>query len=118
MFNKFYDKEDSYYFKYIYNPVANIYGYIEMSPLTKNYQYYECKIDKRIGLDFTNGKKFNENAVDNWYRQLPTNPKLKIEWGRVMTIVIYFEITYGRYLKDSTAMFKVADENHEILITL
>jgi hypothetical protein len=70
-----------------------------MSPLTKNYQYYEGKIDKRIGLDFTKGKEYNVDAVNNWYKMLPFNQKLKIEWGRVISMVICFEITYGRYLK-------------------
>jgi hypothetical protein len=36
--------------------------------------------------------------------------------GRVMSMVICFEISYGRYLKDSAAMFKEADENNEVLI--
>jgi hypothetical protein len=47
---------------------------------------------------------------------LPTNPKLKIEWGRVMSVVMCFEISYGRYLKDSAVMFKEADENKTVLI--
>jgi hypothetical protein len=32
-------------------------------------------------------------------------------------MIICFEITYGRYLKDSTAMFKEADENDKVLIS-
>jgi hypothetical protein len=115
MFNKFDDKEDSYYLKFIYNPVGNIYGYIEMSPLTNNYQYYEGGIDKRIRLDFTKGREFNVATVNNWYKMLPSNQKLKIEWGRVMLMVMCFEISYGRYLKDSTAMFKEADKNKTVL---
>jgi hypothetical protein len=31
-------------------------------------------------------------------------------------MIICFEITYGRYLKDSAAMFKETDEKHEIAI--
>jgi hypothetical protein len=73
MFNKFDDKDDSYCLKFICNPSENIYGYIEMSPLTKNYRYYESGIDKRIGLDFTMGSEYNENAVNNWYKMLPFN---------------------------------------------
>jgi hypothetical protein len=65
MFNKFDDGDDSYYLKFIYHRVfGNIYGYIEMSPLTKNYQYYEGKIDKCIGLDFTKGREYNLTAVN------------------------------------------------------
>jgi hypothetical protein len=53
MFNKFDDKEDSYYLKYVYYPSRNVYGYVEKSPHTNNYQYYECDIDKHIMLDFS-----------------------------------------------------------------
>jgi hypothetical protein len=92
MFNKFDDGEDSYYLKFMYNPVGNIYGYTEMNPLTNNYQYYEGKVDERIGFDLTKGREYNENAVNNWYKMLPTNPKLKIEWGRVMPMIICFRL--------------------------
>jgi hypothetical protein len=34
MFNKFDDKEDSYYLKYVYKPTIQTYGYLEKSPLT------------------------------------------------------------------------------------
>jgi hypothetical protein len=37
MFNKFDDKEDSYYLKYIYHPDKYVYGYVEKNPLTENY---------------------------------------------------------------------------------
>jgi hypothetical protein len=67
MFNKFTDDEDSYYLKYIYRPDKNVYGYIKKSPLTDNYQYYECDIDKQIQLDFTKGKNYNEEVLSNWY---------------------------------------------------
>jgi hypothetical protein len=99
MFNKFDDKDDSYYLKYVYSPEQHLYGYIEMSPLTKNYQYYESKIDKRIGLNLTKGREYNTDGVNNCYKMIPSNPKLKIEWGRVMSMIQCFEITYGRYLK-------------------
>jgi hypothetical protein len=87
-----------------------------MSPLTKNYQYYESGIDKLIGLDFTKGREYNVDVVNNWYKQLPTNSKLKTEWGKIITMVMCFEISYERYLKDSPPMFKEADENDEVLI--
>jgi hypothetical protein len=116
MFNKFDDGEDSYYLKYIYCPGRSIYSYIEMSPLTKNYQYYEGKVDKRIGLDFTKGREFNENVVNNWYKMLQMNEKLKLEWGRLVTMIICLEISYGRYLSDTGEIFKEADENHKLLI--
>jgi hypothetical protein len=54
--------------------------------------------------------------VNNLYKQLPSNPKLKIEWGRLIAMIICFEITYGRYLNDTGEMFKEADENHEVFI--
>jgi hypothetical protein len=65
MFNKFEDEENSYYLKYIYSPTKDVYGYVEMSPLTKNYQYYESKIDKCIKLDFTKGKEYNVHTLNN-----------------------------------------------------
>jgi hypothetical protein len=34
MFNKFDDKEDSYYLKFIYDPVGNIYDYIDYQQLS------------------------------------------------------------------------------------
>jgi hypothetical protein len=67
MFNKFDDENDSYYLKFIYCPEQYLYGYIEMSPITNNYQYYEGKVDKRSGLYFTKGKEYNEDAVNKWY---------------------------------------------------
>jgi hypothetical protein len=87
-----------------------------MSPITNNYQYYEGKVDERSGLDFTKGREYNEDAVNNWYQMLQMNQKLKIEWGRVMSMIQCFEITYGRYLNDTAAMFKEADENKTVLI--
>jgi hypothetical protein len=116
MFNKFDDKEDCYYLKYICSPGKNIYGYIEITPLIKNYQYYESKVDKHIGLDFTKGREYNVVAVNNCYKQIPTNPKVKIEWGRLITMIINFEIGYGRYLNDTGKKFREADVNHEVLI--
>jgi hypothetical protein len=117
MFNKFTEEDDSYYLKYIYRPDKYIYGYIEKNPLTENYQYYECDIDKHIKLDFTKGKNYNEEAVAEWYHTYPIiNDKLRKEWLRLAQMIICFEITYGRYLKDSAAMFKEADEKHEISI--
>jgi hypothetical protein len=53
MFNKFDDGDDNYYLKYMYYPKQYLYGYIEMSPITNNYQYYEGKVDNHIRLDFT-----------------------------------------------------------------
>jgi hypothetical protein len=47
---------------------------------------------------------------------LPMNPKLKIEWGRIMSMIHCFEITYGRYLNDTGEIFEEADENHKLLI--
>jgi hypothetical protein len=67
MFNKFDDKEDSYYLKYIYSPSRYVYDCIEKSPLTDNYQYYEFHIDKHIQLDFTKGRNYNEKVVSDWY---------------------------------------------------
>jgi hypothetical protein len=87
-----------------------------MSPITKNYQYYESKVDERSRLDFTKGREYNEDAVNNWYKMLQMNEKLKIEWGRVMSMIQYFKITYGRYLKDSAVMFKEVDENYKVVI--
>jgi hypothetical protein len=101
MFNKFDDKEDSYYLKYIYVPKRNVYDYVEKSPLTENYQYYECDIDKHIMLDFTKGKDYNENVVSEWYHTYPSvNDKLRKDWFRLIEMTLCFEITYRRYLKD------------------
>jgi hypothetical protein len=91
-------------------------GYIEMSLLTKNYQYYESKIDKRIGLDFTKGREYNEDAVNNWYQMLPMKEKLRIEWIRIMSMIQCFEITYVRYSNDTVEMFREADDNHEVAL--
>jgi hypothetical protein len=102
--------------KFIFSPKQYLYGYIEISPITNNYQYYERKVDKRIGLDFTKGREFNVDTVNNWYKMLPSNPKLKIEWGRVMSMVTCFDISYGRYLNDTGEMFKEADEDDKVLI--
>jgi hypothetical protein len=46
MFNKFDDKEDIYYLKYLYCPGRTLYDYVEKSPFTKNYQHYRSVIDK------------------------------------------------------------------------
>jgi hypothetical protein len=51
--------------KGIYSPTEEIYGYVKKSPLTNNYQYYESRIDRSIGLDFTKGRYYNENVVNN-----------------------------------------------------
>jgi hypothetical protein len=79
MFNKFDDGEDSYYLKFIYCPEPHIYCYLEMNPITKNYRFYESKLDEHIGFDLIKGREYNEDAVNNWYQMLPMNPKLKIE---------------------------------------
>jgi hypothetical protein len=54
--------------------------------------------------------------VNKWYKILPMNEKLKVEWGRIMSMIQCFEITYGRYLNDTGEMFKEANENNEVLI--
>jgi hypothetical protein len=98
MFNKFTEEDDSYYLNYIYHPDKYIYGYVEKNPLTDNYQYYECNIDKHIKLDFTKRKEYNDNVVNDWYHTYPIiNEKLKKEWLRLDQMIICFEITYGRY---------------------
>jgi hypothetical protein len=80
MFNKFDNKEDSYYLKYVYKPNLKTYGYVEKSPLTNNYQYYESEIDKHTELDFTKGKNFNDNVVNDWYHTYPLiSDKLRTE---------------------------------------
>jgi hypothetical protein len=33
-----------------------------------------------------------------------------------MEMIIYFEISYGRYLKDSAVTFREADENDKVAI--
>jgi hypothetical protein len=95
MFNKFDDKEESYYLKYIYSPKGNVYSYVEKSPLTDNYQYYECNINDHIKLDFTKGKNYNEEAVTAWYHTYPSvSEKQRTEWFRLIEMIICFEITY------------------------
>jgi hypothetical protein len=64
MFNKFDENEDNYNLKYILGSRKSIYGYIEKSPLSKNYQYYESTTDKHIQLDLTKGKESNEEVVE------------------------------------------------------
>jgi hypothetical protein len=84
---------------------------VEEDPLTENYQYYECNISDHIKLDFTKGKNYNEDVVNEWYHTyLNLNDKLRKEWLRLIEMIICLEITYGRYLKDSAAMFQEADE--------
>jgi hypothetical protein len=56
MFNKFDGKEDSHYLKYTFCLRRAVYCYMQKSPLTNNYQYYESVIEKHIELDFTKGK--------------------------------------------------------------
>jgi hypothetical protein len=80
------------------------------------YFFYEIELDEHIGFDLTKGREYNENVVNNWYKQLLMNPKLKIEWDRIMSMIQCFEITYGRYLSDTGEMFKEADKNHKLLI--
>jgi hypothetical protein len=117
MFNKFDDKDDSYYLKYVYYPSRDAYRYVEKSQVTKNYQYSESVIDKHIKLEFTKGREYNENIVNVWYKTYPSvSEKQRSEWFRLIAMIIRFEITYGRYLKDSAAMFGEADENDKILI--
>jgi hypothetical protein len=90
---------------------------VEKSPLMNNYQYYDCEIDKHIQLDFTKGRDYNENVVNEWYHTYPNlNDKLRKEWLRLVQMIICFEITFGRYLKDSALMFKEADEKNEVAI--
>jgi hypothetical protein len=72
MFNKYDNKEDSYYLKYVYCPSRDVYGYAQKSLLTKNYQYYESAIDKHIKLDFSKGREYNENVVDKLYKTYPS----------------------------------------------
>jgi hypothetical protein len=46
----------------------------------RNYQYYECDIDKHIMLDFTTGREYNENVVTDWYHTYPLiSEKLRSE---------------------------------------
>jgi hypothetical protein len=45
---------------------------------------------------------------------LPMNEKLKIEWGKTISMIMCFEITYGRHLNDTGEMFKEADNTVDI----
>jgi hypothetical protein len=91
MFNKFDDKEDSYYLKYIYRPDKIVYGYIEKSPFTKNYQYYESEIDNHIKLDFTKGREYNENVVSDYYHiYFSVSKKQRSERYRLIAMIICF----------------------------
>jgi hypothetical protein len=54
MFNKFDDEDGSYYVIFMYCTDIHVYGYLEMNPITKNYQFYESKLDEHIGFDLTN----------------------------------------------------------------
>jgi hypothetical protein len=117
MFNKFDEKEDSYSLKYVFCSGRNIYGYVEKSPLTNNYQYYECVKDKHFKLDFTNGREYNENIVNIWYKTYSSvSEKQRSDFFRLIAMIICFEITYGRYVKDSGVMFREAYENDKVLI--
>jgi hypothetical protein len=55
-------------------------------------------------------------VVNNWYKQLQTNPKVKIECSRLIMMIICLEISYERYLKGSAKMFREAAENDEVVI--
>jgi hypothetical protein len=55
--------------------------------------------------------------VNVWYKTYSSvSDKQRCEWFRLIAMIIYFEITYGRYLEDSMAMFREADEKHEVAI--
>jgi hypothetical protein len=59
------------------------------NPLTENYQYYECNINDHIKLDFTKGKEYNDNVVNEWYHTYPNiNDKLRKEWLRLGQMII------------------------------
>jgi hypothetical protein len=55
--------------------------------------------------------------VNDWYKTYPSfNVKQRSEGSRLITMIICFEISYGKYLNDSAAMFKEADEKYEVAI--
>jgi predicted MPP superfamily phosphohydrolase len=88
---------------------------VEKSSLIKNYQYYEGNINKNIVLDFTKGREYNEEGIKKWYKTYPSvNEKQRTEWNRLVLMIIYFEITCGRY--DTAKKFKEADEKHEVVL--
>jgi hypothetical protein len=51
-----------------------------------------------------------------YYTYPSISEMLRIEWYRLIAMIICFEILYGRYLNDTGEMFKEADENDEVFI--
>jgi hypothetical protein len=94
-----------------------VYGYMEKSPLTDNYQHYESAIDKHIELDFTKGKEYNEEVVGKWYKTYSSiSEKQRSECSRLILMIVSLDVTYGRNLNDTAKMFMEADEKHKVLI--
>jgi hypothetical protein len=58
--------------------------------------------------------------VDTWDHSYPSvSKKRRTEWFRLIAMIISLElITYGKYLNDTAAKFKEADENDEVHYTL
>jgi hypothetical protein len=94
LFNKFDEKEDSYFLKYVFCPRKAEFSYPGKSPLNNNYQYYESNIDKHIEIDLSNRKEYNEEVVVKWYKTyFLISEKQRNEWSRLILMILSFEIT-------------------------